>query len=325
METPKIKTFFSVMAIGMLSLILFNSTSCKKIFEEDLSAKSIVINMPNNNFISSNSTLQFWWEEVDGASTYLLQIVKPSFDTIITLVVDSNVSGNKFNWSFSPGKYQWRIKACNSAGCSNFQVYNLEIDSSLDLSNSSTILLSPNPNIYTNKISIEFRWLKQYYADYYYFSVFDNNNIPIIYNESVYTDFIYIPGQNIVDTLKEGYFKWEITAENANSTGITSSSNFTIDRTNPDIPTLVKPTNNYMQSSKTIDFQWVSGSDLNYSYDSLFVYLDSTMISIFKSYKLTQNTLSDSLNSGSYYWFVKTIDKAGNKSHLSEIRKFIIN
>jgi len=299
--------------------------ACVKIFEEDLTTKSVVVNMPIDNYTSSNSYLQFWWEEVEGADSYSFQIVKPSFDTIITLMVDSNVVGNKFEWSFAPGKYQWRIKACNSTSCSGFQLYSLEIDSSLDLSNSKTILISPSNNKYTNNSSIEFSWLKQYYADYYYFSVFDNNNAPIIYNKKIYDDFVYVPGQSITDTLPEGYFKWEIIAENAGSTGIKSNAYFTIDRTNPTSSTLIKPNDNSVQSSNIIDFQWISGNDLNYSYDSLLVYMDTNLITLTKSYKSTQNIITDSLTTGSYYWFVKTFDKAGNKSDVGDIRKVTIN
>ncbi len=316
---------FNQLGVTAVVVLLLLSFSCSKIFEEDLSDKTIIINMPIDKYVSSSSFMQFWWEGIDESTHYKIQIVKPNFDTIHKLLVDSNLTNNKFEWSFSPGEYEWRIQAHNSTSFSVFQTYSFKIDSSLDLTNSNVILISPQNNTYLNDILLKFKWLKEYNADYYIFSIYNSLNIPVVNNQKLYIQEIIIPGQEIKDTIQDGYYKWSVFAENSTSTSPTSTSYFTIDRSEPGLPILIKPSASIHQSSHQTTFQWVSGLDINYSFDSLKIYSDSNLITLKKAYRVSTNNISDSLSSGAYFWFVRTFDKAGNRSSISEIRKLTIN
>lgn len=311
-----------LMIISLLILGALNS--CSLIIEDDLSAEIIKINQPINNYKYADSNVDFWWNEVEGADYYQLQIVVPNFDSIINLVIDSNISGTKFQWTFSPGKYVWRIRACNSSSYSNYQVYTFEVDSSLNLENSQIILLSPQPYYFLNANLLQFKWLKIYSAEYYYFSLFDQANVPIFFEYNTNETTLNIPNSNLTDSLVDGYYRWGVRCANSVSSSLYTYSYFTIDRTKPTKPNLLSPNANSFHASGNLNFIWQAGGDINYYYDSVFIYQDSNQVNLSKSYKTTQNSIIDSLSTGIYYWHVTTFDKVGNKSDKSEIRKLSI-
>lgn len=96
---------------------------CSIIFEDDLSGDTILVNMPINGTVSQDSVQLFWWENLEGALGYRLQIVAGSFDEPFYLVVDTNASNNKFHFELFPGDYQWRIKGWNNYSETDY-VYN---------------------------------------------------------------------------------------------------------------------------------------------------------------------------------------------------------
>lgn len=103
-------------------IVLF-AGGCSIIFEEDLSKETIQVNMPVDGTIATDTSLLFWWETVDGALAYNLQIVAGSFDNPLYLEVDTNVYGNKYLHDLIPGEYQWRIYGWNNSSETEY-VYN---------------------------------------------------------------------------------------------------------------------------------------------------------------------------------------------------------
>lgn len=87
---------------------------CKSIIEEDLTDKNIIVNSPKSSSLSNYNQL-FWWEMIDGALNYQLQIASPSFDSIQTLVLDTLVKTNKVTYTLASGKYEWRVRALNGS------------------------------------------------------------------------------------------------------------------------------------------------------------------------------------------------------------------
>jgi len=56
----------------------------------------------------------FWWETIEEALKYNLQIVEGNFTNPHAFVADTNVSGDKFQIDLVPGEYEWRISAWNN-------------------------------------------------------------------------------------------------------------------------------------------------------------------------------------------------------------------
>nr|WP_295929052.1 hypothetical protein [uncultured Dyadobacter sp.] len=71
----------------------------------------------------------FWWDSVQGANAYQVQIVKPSFKRIEELISDTLVKSNKMTVNLEPGQYQWRIRAVDDDDHSEFMTFTLFMDS----------------------------------------------------------------------------------------------------------------------------------------------------------------------------------------------------
>ena len=98
----------------VLFICLSTLTVCKSIIEQDISDKTIVVNSPNSNTLNSYNQL-FWWEKVDGALTYQLQIATPSFANMQQLKLDTIVKTNKVTRTLASGTYEWRVRALNGS------------------------------------------------------------------------------------------------------------------------------------------------------------------------------------------------------------------
>ncbi|MFH0894965.1 MAG: hypothetical protein V2A54_11080 [Bacteroidota bacterium] len=309
------KKIISLLILVSISLIY----GCDDIFEPDLSDKTVTINTPYDGMTTSQSTITFWWNEVKGADYYNIQIVSPGFMQTQQILADTNVEGDKFYFSLSPGSYQWRIRACNSGGNSNYQTYTLVIDSTEDLNTQTLLLVSPAANDTTNQTSFTFSWNGLYAADTYRFEIWS----PAFGSTNVYSS--EISNTSIAYTLPEGKYEWGVRAQNSTSSSPYSKRILVVDLTAPGTPTLVSPLNYASLAEGYIGFQWTRGTHSGSSVrDSIVVCSDSTMtLPVLQAY-CSNTTYGDTLNAGTYFWHVRSIDKAGNKSAYSVLRKLTV-
>jgi len=120
----KRKTIIRTLLIVCIAAV---SHACDDIFEKDISGSDMVIMTPLNAQSVSGTDILFWWDYLYGASDYELQIVNPGFNNIQILSVDTIVDTNKVIISLTPGNYEWRIRACNSAYCTDFFYHTLVV------------------------------------------------------------------------------------------------------------------------------------------------------------------------------------------------------
>lgn len=94
---------------------------CQDILEvADISEQQVEIVAPKNSTVVENTQVNFTWNGVADADTYLIQIARPNFreasqiilDT--TIVLDSTYIGTKAIKTLDNGDYEWRVKALNS-------------------------------------------------------------------------------------------------------------------------------------------------------------------------------------------------------------------
>jgi len=100
--------------IAIIWMMLLLIEGCNIIFEEDISGEEVYIIMPVDGTTSVYESQVFWWETIRGAIKYNLEIVEGSFFKPLSLIADTNVTGDKFEIALIPGNYEWRIQAWNN-------------------------------------------------------------------------------------------------------------------------------------------------------------------------------------------------------------------
>lgn len=306
--------------IFTLAIIIF--ASCSDVIESDLGKSAVTILAPANNAINPNYVQTFWWEYVEGASSYQLQIVKPSFDSVLILVVDTTIQSNKFSMSLLPGNYQWRIKAKNGSSETPYIIRSLSIVAS-SLSGQTLIVNSPVNLLESNNLLQKFSWQTLYSAARYRFqldTLLFNDEIDLVYNNT-------IAGTTINYTfLNDGIYQWRVRAENDTANSLWSDiKTLTIDRVAPSKVDLLSPINNSTNAQPFV-LSWNSISDANYY--RLYVYKSDSTSLYNSNFPLKVNSTNSSFALGTstqkLYWQVSAVDKAGNKGEKSTKRSFIV-
>lgn len=296
--------------------------ACTKDFiVKNIKNDTVVVLAPANNLATPNNSVTFWWEELDGAEKYKLQIVKPNFNAIQQLILDTNVIGDKFNCTLTPGTYQWRIKGVNNGGSSQYTTYNLIIDTTSNLSGQLVIPITPISNYLTGSKSLSFSWNSLSAASNYQVQIINASSTIVKDTTTSNTGFS-------TSLASGGAYTWKVRALNAFSISqYNSALSFTIDLTAPPASVINSPLHGAFVKDTT-DLKWTrSSSDTRY--DSIYISVDSSFTSIISANKVYTtkikiNALSPTIPvSSTYYWWrVKSIDSVGNKSGYSNQLKF---
>jgi hypothetical protein len=307
-------------SLGVLMTVVL--AACAVFTVPNIETSIVVPVAPANGIKTVTQTQTFFWNYIDGADGYDLQIVSPRFDSIAQFILDTNIIKNSFVYTLLPGHYEWWVIGYNSAYTTmRNTIFSLTItiDSTDNLANQKVVLQSPENNIYTNDVNVQFKWDLLTMAIYYIVDVRDVNfSGSNIYNHSE------TEKDTIELTLSEGRFSWGVQAHNDVSTTVFSTRLITVDLTPPNAPVITVPANDDDTLSSPFLIKWTSSDALSPMNDSIYVSADS----LFKAptgYQSNDNELdvSDSPN-GKYYVKIKSIDLAGNKSVYSAVRKFYL-
>jgi hypothetical protein len=308
--------------------------ACTKDFiVKDIKNDTVTIIAPVDNLNTPNNTITFWWDQLDGAEKYNLQIVKPSFDSITQLIIDTNVTINKFIQVLTPGKYQWRIKAINGGGSTAYITRTLIIDSTSNLGLVSVGLSLPINNLVLNNNNVNFSWNSLPNVDYYELKLTNTltNSITTISN---ITGTSYSYSFTTTAGIEES-FTWQVRA--FNSTTQTTSNllwTFKIDHKSPFLPSIISP-NSYSISVRDTNYLiWnrnSSSADIKYdivsiSSDSLF----NSSLGITTSFTTTSPIRINSIYSYTgtpipVWWRVSSVDSVGNTSNNTLSKRLYLN
>lgn len=300
----------------MFYVCMLISVGCSEVFEVQLQSIDISLLMPQDNLITPVVSQLFWWEEVKGATQYRIQIVSPSFDSIYSLISDKFIDSNKFEITLNPGKYQWRVKALNSATESDWFVRSLTIDSTLDLSFQTLLLALPVNQDTGNSMIKTFSWYLIYSADAYSYEIWKPNlsGVQVASGSTGDNSFSFTVNS-------EGSYLWRARAENNMSVSAYSSRTFYVDTTAPLTSNLIAPLDKDTVSAGDVVFSWLRNLDNGSSLrDSVVIAEDSTFTTVIFNNSIITTSLTANLNAGGYYWKLITKDKAGNQSNQSPIR-----
>lgn len=308
-----------VLRVIMSTALILIMAACSTWQEKQIDEEVVEVFVPRDSLQTEIATQLFYWYYVNGATNYELQIVTPSFARIDRLILDTVIAGNRYEFTLSPGTYEWSIRAFNGSSSTDYTVSRLYIDSTLDLTNQTVVLLSPLNKDTSNLGTYMFKWQKLYNADSYQFELFQPDRFgQLIHSQELINENLNYSPQT------EGAFEWRVKAINDNSQTVFFEREFYRDATSPLAPNLQAPSNNAMLSNATINFNWQSDRTGSSVKDTLFLSTDSSFggLPYAKYYSPNGKVVADTLSTGVYYWRVRSYDRAGNIGAWSVIRKF---
>lgn len=298
--------------------------ACSAIIEQDLMEEvPVKLQAPTNGFRGDQATHTFWWDDyedqpIDG---YRLEIVSPRFDSVETLVLREDIlEGTTFEYTLSPGEYQWSVVAFNSTSETEPTIFNIDItgDSAMDLSNQILNLVSPNSDEVFANNEITFLWQLLSDANEYRIQIAS----PDFSNSTFIEEDLSLNSDNYTTTLTEGSYSWRVRGENDESVTLYSTRTFTIDQTPPAAPSLISPLEGDTITIPT-DLSWQV--DPNSSMDTLYIYSDSLLNNLILQVPTTNTSyLFNEDSEPKYFWRLRSVDQASNTSAYSETRSFYI-
>jgi hypothetical protein len=301
-------------------------TSCRKDFiEKDLTGKIMTILAPADGDTVAITSPLFWWNEIEGARVYHLQLVYPDFNSPQQLLYDTLVEGDRFIPVLNAGNtYYWRVRAENGSSQGDWVVRRVTVDSSTSLANQTVQITSPASNGYVTALnSIGFAWTSLPGATLYRIEIENTSSGSIVLSTTSTVN-------SLTQTFGQGSYQIKVRAENASSITAWSLRNFSIDQTAPVAPVLVSPANTsfYATAPSSLTFDWTSAADA--LTDSLYIGTDSTFATGLQAALLLNSsqgnyTWTNVQSNTNYFWRVRSVDAAGNSSNYSSTFKFVVN
>lgn len=310
----KFKIHSQLFSFVLLSILC---ASCSIFMEEDISEETITIYTPSDSLLSNSASQTFWWSEVEGASKYNLQIVSPNFEKADYVDLDTTISTNTFTYSLRyNGDYEWRIKASNGAYETEYSYSTFSINLDMDLTAQVLNVIKPSTDVLLNTDNILFLWDDIISADDFVFILQRNDYAGEYVYPTQFVDSTSIRLPLDSEGLADGKYVWGIRAENRlPSYSEETRGSFTIDKTPPLAPVVTEVDT---VRDKEFTLEWTQNAQGETSvYDSIYVYTAENRSILFKKGKVENSSvfnLTDLSTDKTYYWFVKTIDLAGNAS-----------
>jgi hypothetical protein len=310
-----------------LILIFFSGimllSSCDEIIEPSISKQQVQLEAPADQYMSTSYTINFWWDGVDHALSYHLQVVTPTFAAPGNLVLDTIVKNNKFSFTLNPGSYQWRVMAANGSSQTPFSAPRGLTVLAGSIKQQSVQLTLPANNFITSQGTVVFQWGSLYGATAYQFELDTNNFV----NESSLVSNQVIPGQQISFNFpKDQVYQWRVKAKNDTAQAQWSAVYLlTYDHTPPAQVTLAAPADG-TTVSLPVALQWnaITGA----AKYKLYVYKSDGVTLYDSTFPMILNTASYSFNMGSsgnkIFWTVTAVDAAGNESPAGTPSSFVV-
>ncbi|XWN36898.1 MAG: T9SS type A sorting domain-containing protein [Balneola sp.] len=273
---------------------------------------------PLNNAVNLRSPVEFAWDSVALAESYIIQLSETSaFESLITdssgitgtSVLLTSVQKNK--------RYFWRVQAMSSSGASAWsQVFSFETEKEIP---ASPQLLLPEDQSATDPQEIEFVWKEVADAESYDIRISKTENFKISIDSTVTNDTSLTLQSFSFDT---DYY-WQIRSANASGKSSWSAVfNFKTNVPLPRIPELLSPLENDAVNDPVV-FGWNKAD-----------YADSYQLQISETQSFESIVIDTSDISGTtveidglaenteYFWRVRSENSAGN-SEWSEAAGFM--
>ncbi len=302
----------------LLLMLLAITVGCSDFIEEDIEDDIVTLIGPANGIDTEVQSLTFIWDYIDGARDYRLQIARPDFKNMISLELDTLVAENSFLFTLYPGDFEWRVRAENSGYVTAYTSSKIIISEAQNISEQKIVLVSPQENQITKDKQLNFRWNKIGIADDYTFEIYKNT-----WNGEAVIDPVDIIGTNLELDLLEGKYSWGVKANDTIKKQSTPYANriLFVDLTSPALPVLSSPDNKASLTGLNQMLEWNFTADNELTPVSFVIQISKKVD--FSNLEKEEETEDQSYShtfsaTGSYYWRVKAVDKAGNESYYSE-------
>jgi hypothetical protein len=312
--------------ILLLTILLCSISSCDDILEEDITNDVVEVNTPKEGTVIEGNTVQFLWQNLEGADKYRLQVITDNQ----LKVVDSLLPKTELAYNLDPGNYQWRIRAENFAYKTAYTFpVNFTVEETTDLSGQSVALQSPSDNLYTNTAITIFNWKPIKVAEHYSFQLIKKANggeQAVFQDDDIKTSSITLEASLLAE---DAEYLWKVKAINTTSETAFAERTFYLDTTVPNQPTLSSPNDKDTVAPSTVTFNWANGVDPGNIKSTITNTLEIATDNNFNNIVHTASTINNSLqyeftSKDTYYWRVIAKDKASNKSDYSIIRSIIV-
>jgi hypothetical protein len=317
----KLKHLFYIFPAFLASNVLLSA--CKEFIEPSIAKRQVTLEAPANQYQSTKYTINFWWDGVEDALAYRLQVVTPGFDSIGGLILDTLVKDTKFTSTLEPGNYQWRVRAENGSSQTAYSPARSFIIEQSSLTNQTVTLSSPSNNTSTSVNAALFKWNSLYGATKYQVEI-DTNNFAnedaLVYNQVV-------PGLQVNFTFpKDQVYGWRVRAENETEQSKWSAINYvTYQLPLPAQVSLVSPA---AGSSVSLPVQLSWNSVTGVPGYKLYVFKSDSTTLYSNSFPVTVNSTGYSFNLGvtgeKIYWKVSALNASGKEGKASALRNFVL-
>jgi hypothetical protein len=292
--------------------------SCEGVLlETDISDQEVVLVAPYNKAQFFSTSVTFSWENVTDATKYRLQIAKPNFENPLQIVLDTIVTNNSFTQQLPVADYEWRVTAINSAYKTPFTSRFFTVVSNDNFENNTVVLSTPVNNLVTKVLDQNLKWTTIIGATSYQVQIVDGSD-EIINDQT-------ITASNLSYSFPEGNYSWKVRAINGTAQTLYTSRKILIDATKPNTAVLSTPVDKSTTTVNDITFKWnrvpIIGSTEK---DSIYIYTDSALTTLQLKSEVN-NLFTKNLDDGTYYWYIKSFDLAGNSSEKSTVFNFTIN
>jgi len=310
--------------ISKLIAILFILPGCKEFIEPSLHDRHVILRAPVDGTEGTAYAQTFWWEEVEDALKYRLQVVSPDFTHTERLILDTLITGSKFNFTLDPGNYQWQVRAENGSSQTRYTAASFTIYTS-SIKNQQVQLLAPANNLVTNVNTATFKWLKLYGATKYRLEIDTNNfaNEDALFFDQTITALEYPVSFN-----RDKLYQWRVMAMNDTASAKWSAvRQISYDSTPPEAVVLSTPAKGSAVTAP-VTLRWaVTPAAAKYQ---LHIYKSDQATPYSTAYPLTISGTVHSFAGTTgvpgekVYWQVRAVDGAGNTGAFSELRNFTV-
>ena len=308
----------------LLSLLFIVLFACSDFTDEDLENDNLELLGPANGVSTETQSLTFWWDFVDGADAYRLQIADPDFTNIVRLELDTLITSNQFEHTLYPGNFEWRVRAENSAYTTDYFPRLLSILEPVDITKQKVVLVAPGKEAKLNVKQIVFDWDELSIAHVYQFELHQTDwSGEDVMDPEVLTD------SKLTLDLEEGTYAWGVLARDTVKKEETPFTyrNMVVDVTAPNKATLSSPADNANVNglSQTLSWTHQENNELTDVVFFIQVYSDASLTSLFEEKEVDAKQYDVKFSEkGTFYWRVKALDKAGNESEYTSTFSFTI-
>ncbi len=178
--------------------------------DKDISAARVEIVAPAAEAAEGDVT--FLWRELDGATSYRVTVVEPSFTQVSRVVKDTTITGIKLSLKMAAGDYQWSIRALNASYSTAEQRLALHVTPKWkDISAARVEVVSPADGLTAKSGKITFLWREVDGATSYRVTVVSPSFAAAT---KVVVDKLVEDGVSVKQTLEPGVYQWRIQARN---------------------------------------------------------------------------------------------------------------